>query len=76
METVKLSRRQSAHMAELSEDYRGGMRMICPPGLRTSGALRSTPPPPRPLARRPGDHRFARERRTDLGGNASWHESL
>jgi hypothetical protein len=24
METVKLSRRQSAHMAELSEDHRGG----------------------------------------------------
>ena len=82
METVKLSRRQSAHVAELSEDYRGGgVGRRAPLVRKPGGQIIRIQQEGRPIAattagQAPVDHRFARERRTDQGGNASWHESL
>lgn len=82
METVKLSRRQIAHMAELPEDYRVvGVEGRAPLVRKPAGQIIRIQQDARLIAattagEAQGDHRFARERRTDQGGNASWHESL
>jgi hypothetical protein len=82
METVKLSRRQIACMAELPEDYRiVGVERRAPLVRKPAGQIIRIQQDgsliaPTSAGQAPGDHRFARERRTDQGGNAPWHESL
>jgi hypothetical protein len=82
MEAVELSQQQSARMAELPEDYRVvGVERRAPLVRKPTGQIIRIQQDGRLIAattagQAPGEHRFARERRTDQGGNASWHESL